>query len=243
MKRIPFIAIQFTFFLTAISSVAFSENTEHKKSNFELVVSVSEYSSSGGSHDGMRLYILPWETTTSNPPDIAVCIVGRDGSSNCYHRTLSDGTVGSICPDSPRCSFNVRWPEDGFAGIAIFDIDSFGQSTVDEAANKIRSWFGGKLQSLDNSINAVSEANQRRFSWIENAIMFPYEIGLTDSDRRMLSEHLMDLVESKSPPQFSDIRRGRLSAPIEAIPIENCEDPAPPCEMNYASIQIINGEL
>lgn len=205
--------------------------------NRDVTVAISEYSPSGGSHDGMRIYLLPWETTTANPPDIAICVVDLVGQNDCYHKTLDDGVLAALCPDSPRCTFRVKWPSNQIAGIAIFDIDNFGQATVDSATNTLRRWLGGKADVVDDAIKTVDETNDRRFSWIENLMVYPFEAGISEVEKEILAGHLRELVASKVPPQFSDIRRGRLSAPIDAIPYENCEDPAPACQLNYASVR------
>lgn len=214
------------------------------KDNFELdlEISVTEYGPNGSSFDGSRIYLLPIETTTVSPPDLAVCGYSNYGEVQCQPKL---GSKVSPCPDSRSCDFKLvfdKTPQ--YLTISIFDIDSFGHETVKELSNLLDrgfSWLknNSNVDIVDSiPLEDILNANEKRWSWIESS---SYYFEENNSDRNIHVEKMARQHASQiTPPQFSEFLTGRIATPFETKFYDECLYPFPSCSFNYSEILLKN---
>lgn len=224
------------FFLGVCGFVT-ADNHEFSNAQFQIKTHVLDATPSGGSHDGFRIYLLPWETTTVNPPDLAVCLFRLKKAAQCIP-DYSAKKLQSNCPDNPKCTFVVSWSSDEIISLAFFDIDALGKKTIDNIGNTITNLFKGN-EVVDQLTTDVLAANDRRWSWIESVVLIPLGSSIDQQQINQLQDHVRNFVIENSPPSlFTNISEGRLAGPFEVQPLENCLEPGPGCSLNYMTFSI-----
>lgn len=199
----------------------------------------------GTQWDGIRVYMLPIETTTVSPPDLEVCVVQED--IVCVGR-VADGW-SPRCPDSDKCRFEITVDARSPFGVMVFDIDALGQDVVSGTAGLVadlgqttsgmdlpdwaRSLTTGVGGLLSRSGRDLAEINAHRLEWMDAVIVAPDATAIPGD----LADRMRSYAQSFARPAPFGDHAPRLSAPFDVQTIESCGWPGPPCLLGYTTIQ------
>lgn len=216
--------------------------------DLELEVSIVEYGPDGKSWDGVRIYLLPFETTTVSPPELAVCVYTDSGESVCSPKSSA---LESPCPDSFKCAFTIHLVQNfDRLSISIFDIDPVGGETGQKVGQLIGDGIrsieeiAGRDLAADTIERGILAINERRWTWVETLSFDRTASGEVPPERDERSEafarsHAAAIV----PPQMTSFELGRIATPFDLRALGDCLYPMPQCVYGYVSLSVRSDTL
>jgi len=195
----------------------------------------------GRALDGRRVYLVPWEVTTENGPEPAICVTTDASETAC----APERHATPPCPDSYRCTLSVTLsqPFESFT-VSVFDMDGIPQDIretsrtwLDQSLTALSDWTGSNLTAPE-LVSGLEETGVY-WSWIESVNFVPLnEVGLPVAPNPRAQSGAREVASAMAGPHRIRFSKGRIAAPFQTMGQEECAAPLPPCVFTYVQILI-----